>query len=171
MSTHSLRAIYSSPLRRAYETAERIARPYGLPVLTIDDDHRSRRRVLGNSVAGWRSARRNRICYASFQRDPAQYGYRDGENLRQVADRVIPAIESTLQSHLGEHIAIVGHNVVNRVFLAHAIQLPLSLARGIAQDNCGINTLRLSPSPTQSDYDQFDLSPVAGLTLVCQDEA
>ncbi len=60
----------------------------------------------------------------------------------QVADRVVPAIIDTMQTHLGETIAIVGHNVVNRVFLAHALQLPLSNARGIAQDNCGINTLR-----------------------------
>lgn len=39
-------------------------------------------------------------------------------NLQQVFDRVYPAIQRVLTLHAGESIAIIGHNVVNRVFLA-----------------------------------------------------
>jgi broad specificity phosphatase PhoE len=136
-----LTAIYSSPLRRAQETADRIARLHDLPVRTLDE-------ITEADVGAWerRSWVEIRVTeperYAQFQQDPARYGYHQGENLNQVAERVIPAIEATLRVHPGETIAIVGHNVVNRVVLAHALGLPLALARGIVQNNGGINLLR-----------------------------
>jgi broad specificity phosphatase PhoE len=141
LSRQPLSAVYSSPLRRAVETAERVARPHGLAVRTIDD-------ICEVDVGAWERRSWTEIMrsepelYASFQRDPARHGYRDGENLTQLAERVIPAIQQVMQSHRGQTIAIVGHNVVNRVILAHALQLPLSRARVISQENGGINTVR-----------------------------
>jgi broad specificity phosphatase PhoE len=141
LAQRPLTAIYSSPLKRARETAQRIAEPHGLTVRIIAE-------ITEADVGAWE--RRSWVeiqqsepeHYENFQRDPARHGYRDGENLAQVAARVIPALEQTASAHLGHTIAIVGHNVVNRVFLAHALQLPLAQARSIAQQNCGINTLR-----------------------------
>jgi broad specificity phosphatase PhoE len=141
LASFDLAAVYSSPLIRAQETAASIARPHGLSVRTVAQ-------ITEADVGAWERRSWREISqtepelYEKFQRDPAQYGYRGGENLTQVAERVVPALRRTMAAHLGQTIAIVGHNVVNRVFLAHAIQLPLARARGIAQDNCGINTLR-----------------------------
>ena len=47
-----------------------------------------------------------------------------------------------MNSHSGQCILIVGHNVVNRTLLAGMLQLPIARARGISQDNCGVNVLR-----------------------------
>jgi broad specificity phosphatase PhoE len=133
--------VYSSPLLRAQETAQRIALAHRLTVRTVAE-------ITEADVGAWE--RRSWVeiretetdAYEKFQRDPATHGYRQGENLAQVRDRVVPAIDAIMRSHLGERIAIIGHNVVNRVYLAEAIHLPLARARGIAQENCGINLLR-----------------------------
>lgn len=135
-----IKAVYSSPLLRARETAARIADPLRLETTLVAD-------LIEVDVGQWE--RRSWIeieaeepeAYQAFQNDPAQFGYRGGENLTDVRDRVVPAITTLVQRHQGQMIAIVGHNVVNRAFLADAIGLPLSRARNIYQDNCGINIL------------------------------
>jgi broad specificity phosphatase PhoE len=141
LSEQPLAAIYSSPLRRARETAERIALPHRLTVRIVPE-------IIEVDVGAWESrswveiAQTEADDYRAFQDDPATCGYRGGENLNQVRDRVVPAIERLLRSHLGQQIVIVGHNVVNRVFLAHTIQLPLAKARVLVQNNGGINVIR-----------------------------
>jgi broad specificity phosphatase PhoE len=141
LATQKLAGVYSSPLRRAQETAQHIARPHGLTVQTLDA-------IVEAELGAWegRSWAEIRATepdpYHLFQDDPAHHGYRQGENLTQVAQRAVPAVEAILQTHLGAAIAIVGHNVVNRVVLAHALGMPLARARGIIQHNGGINLLR-----------------------------
>ena len=75
--------------------------------------------------------------------DPATNGYAGGENLEQVRQRALPALEELMQRHLGQLILVVCHNVVNRVVLATLLDVPLANARGIDQDNCGVNVIRL----------------------------
>lgn len=141
LSTQPLAAVYSSPLKRAVETAERIARPHKLAVQLVPD-------IIEVNVGDWEHRSwleirdTERDAYEAFQADPATHGYRNGENLTQVLKRVLPALEQLFQTHRGQRIAVVAHNVVNRVFLAHAIDLPLRRARGLAQDNCGINLIQ-----------------------------
>lgn len=140
LASYSLQAVYCSPLLRAQETARQIAGPHQLDVSLVAD-------LIEVDVGHWE--RRSWIeiqaeepeAYKAFQDDPAQFGYRGGENLTDVRDRVVPAITAIMSRHLGQTIAIVGHNVVNRAFLSHALGLPLSRARSIHQDNCGINLL------------------------------
>jgi broad specificity phosphatase PhoE len=141
LASRSLTAVYSSPLRRAQETADFIARPHHLPVRTLSD-------LIEADVGAWEGRSWVEIQaseperYTQFQHNPARYGYHQGENLTQVAERVVPVIEEILHAHLGEVIAIVGHNVVNRVLLAHALGLPPARARRILQHNGGISLLR-----------------------------
>ena len=74
--------------------------------------------------------------------DPATHGYAGGENLTQVQQRVLPAVMQLLHAQVGKVILVVGHNVVNRVLLATLLEVPLAKARGIDQDNCGVNIIR-----------------------------
>ena len=81
-------------------------------------------------------------AYRRFIEDPAANPYVGGESLGAVATRVLPALAELTGRHAGQAIVVVGHNVVNRVFLAELMQIPLSRARGIAQANCGVNVIR-----------------------------
>ena len=81
-------------------------------------------------------------AYRQFVEFPDTVGYKNGESLNQVRDRSIPALIRLMAENQGQRIVVVAHNVVNRVFVAHALGLPMSLARTLAQDNCGVNVFR-----------------------------
>jgi broad specificity phosphatase PhoE len=76
-----------------------------------------------------------------FEKDPARFGYPDGENFAQVARRVEKLINTLLRTHEGEAIAIVSHHVVSRVYLAGLLGLPPALAKRVRLDNCGISVV------------------------------
>jgi broad specificity phosphatase PhoE len=71
--------------------------------------------------------------------DPATYPYCGGENLEQVRARVAPVLDRLATSNLGRTIVVVAHNLVNRVYLAQYLGVPIAKARGIHQDHCGLN--------------------------------
>ena len=148
LAQQPLTAIYCSPLVRARETAEIIAQPHQLspaevaPLTEVDVGDWERR--------SWVEIEQSEPeAYQAFQSDPAQFGYQGGESLNDVRDRCFHVIESIMAKHAGEQIAIVAHNVVNRVFLAQALELPLKLARRLTQANCGINYLRYRGGSTK----------------------
>ena len=51
-------------------------------------------------------------------------------------------IERLLDAHVGAHVAVVAHNVVNRAFLADLMGLDLRRAPKIVQGNGCVNLIR-----------------------------
>ncbi|MCA9101380.1 MAG: histidine phosphatase family protein [Planctomycetales bacterium] len=141
LADHPLAAVYSSPLLRARQTAAEVAAPHGLDVTTVDE-------LVECNVGSWEGRFWAEIeesepeAYRAFIDDPENNPYAGGESLGEVCERVMPAIESLVACHTGEIVAVVAHNVVNRVLLARLIGLPIAKARTIDQQNCGINVLR-----------------------------
>ena len=137
----SLAAVYASPLKRSRETAEVIAAPHHLEV-GIEPD------LAEVDVGQWEGRSWVEIeqtepeAYLRFTTEPDRYGYVGGENLSQVRDRALPALTRLAEKHRGEAIAVVGHNVVNRTFLASVLGIPLRRARSLSQENAGVNILR-----------------------------
>ena len=136
-----LDAVYSSPLLRARQTAEAIARPHGLKVEVIDD-------LVEVDVGQWEGRAWDEIertdteAYRLFMTDAAEHGYLGGENMQTVQSRVIPAFEQLMAANCGRTIAAAAHNVVNRVYLTHLLDLALRQYRSVPQDNCGVNLIR-----------------------------
>jgi broad specificity phosphatase PhoE len=148
LAQQTLAAVYSSTLVRAQETAAIIARHHQRAVTTDE-------RLVEVDVGRWEMrswvdiALEEPEAYRLFQEDPGAHGYAGGENLRQVRERVAPAIEQRLAAHLGEQIVVVGHNVVNRAYLAGVLELPLARARHLHQENCGLNILEYRAGQTK----------------------
>ena len=138
-------ALYASPLKRAQETAATIAAPHRLEVGSVEA-------IAEVDVGEWEGRswvdieREEPEAYLRFMTTPDQHGYVGGENLTQVRDRVLPAITSVAERHKGEAIVVVGHNVVNRCFLATALNVPLRHGRSLSQENCGVNLIRFVDS-------------------------
>ena len=137
----SLVAVYTSPLRRARETAGIVAAPHRLEPQGVD--------ALTEAELGrwegltWEEAREHDpSLYERFMADPGTTPYPDGESFLDVQRRVSPVIADLAMRHSNSRIAIVGHNVVNRAYLAQPLGLPISLARGIRQANGGINVVQ-----------------------------
>ena len=134
-------AVYVSPLLRARQTAEAIALPHRLPIEVVDDLTEVDVGVWDG--LGWDEVQRNDPeAYRLFMADASVHPYLGGENLTTVQNRVVPALEKLMADNVGRTIVAVAHNIVNRTYLAHLLQLPLVDFRTIPQDNCGINMLR-----------------------------
>jgi len=132
--------IYCSPLRRGCQTAEAIAGVLHVPVSVapalVEADT-----GLWTELSWPAIEQRWPAEHAAFRDDPERHPYLGGENLAQVWARCIPALEDLVARHLGQTFVVVGHGVVNRVVLAHWLDLPLRFARHLPQDNGGMNVI------------------------------
>jgi len=133
-------SIYSSPLKRAWQTAEPIAAACGLEVTTLggmeDVDY--------GSWAGL-SAEEARTQYPeafeTWVHTPLLTRFPRGESLRQVQDRAWAALDEVCSAHEGETVLLVSHVVVNRVLVSAALGLVGDAFWRIGQDNAAINVL------------------------------
>ena len=139
----ALRAAYASPFRRAVATAEAVAAPHGLQVVT-DDAFGER------SVGEWDGLTAAEIA----ERDPpgvplfdtsSTFAPPGGESLQQVVERAYPALLQVAQRHAGQAVALVSHKTVNRVLICHIVGMPLQRYRRIGQATCALNVLHAGP--------------------------
>ena len=116
VATRSLSAIYSSPLRRAIDTARPAAATADLAIQVIDAF-----RELSFGALEGRSRDRDlpaHDAYEAWRADPGGYVPPGGEALADLEARVVPALDEVIASHRpGDSIMIVGHNIANRVML------------------------------------------------------
>lgn len=137
----SLNHVYCSPMIRAQETAQAISEPFGLIPREVPEIHEC-------DVGRWEGKSWDLImeespeAYRAFMDDPYRNRYEGGESYGDVFERCEPALRSLLERHTGETIAVVAHNVVNRVYLAGLLGLPIGKAKQITQTNTGINLIR-----------------------------
>lgn len=122
-----LSAVYSSDLLRAQQTAELIARPLGLPIFY---EPRLREMNLGK----WEGMLGSRIEtdypreLAERKRDAFEAHTPGGEALREVAARVLPAMDEIASKHPAESILIVSHGVSLGIIICHVENIPLGNA-------------------------------------------
>ncbi len=134
-------AVYTSPLLRASETAKAVAAPHGLKVEPVEE-------LIEVDVGRWEGMSWDEIkrthleAYRLFAADAAVNGYLGGENLSEVRARVTPAFDRLMAGNTGRTIVAVAHNIVNRAYIAHLLEMPLGNYRAIPQDNCGVNLIR-----------------------------
>lgn len=141
LADRPLDAVISSPMKRARETADAIAQPHQIKASVLDN-------ISECDVGRWEGRDWDSImqddaeAYSRFIDDPGIHGYPDGESYQDVLDRVGTPIDNLLATHRGQTVALIAHNIVNRVYLARLMGWPISRAREIRQDNTGINVIR-----------------------------
>lgn len=103
-----LDAVYTSPLKRAYQTAEGVCAKLDLQPILCDD----LREIDGGLLEGRTNEENNRdypeAMYA-FRNNPPDFCPPEGESARQVHERVTAAIRQIVQDNPGKSIAIVSH--------------------------------------------------------------
>jgi len=137
-----LTAFYSSPLRRAMQTAQIVAMPHALSVKPIAE-------LREGSVGSWNNRTWDEIkanerqAYDSFMENPGIHGYPGGENFSQVLERVRPVFHELLRQHEGQAIAVMGHQIVNRVIVADLLGLEMAKARRLKFANAGVSLISM----------------------------
>lgn len=135
-----LAAVYSSPLRRASDTARVIAGALGVP-LHVHADLREM------SLGAWEGMplrdllAREEKAYRAWLAAPADCSPPGGERMGAFAERVMAALSEIREKYSGQDTALVTHGVVARVLVAHTLGLDLNQIYRIRVSNGSISCL------------------------------
>jgi probable phosphoglycerate mutase len=131
--------VFSSPLRRAQETAAPIAQALGFAVQTAAElDEVGANRWVGQS---WQELREQEEI-RRYVADPL-YVSDAFEPATAVRDRVAALADHLRQTHAGKTVVLVSHGDPLRVLVSHCIAMPLGKYRSLAISNGSITRLRL----------------------------
>jgi len=135
-------AIYSSPLKRALDTAKILADPLKLyPQLLeglIDIDYG---KWQGLSLK--EAAADNNQLYELWLKSPQLVTFPQGESLEQVKRRVVATVETLVPRHQGQTIVLVSHKVVCKVLFCNLLGLDISHFWKVQQDPCAISIVEM----------------------------
>ncbi|MCA1669489.1 MAG: histidine phosphatase family protein [Thermomicrobia bacterium] len=134
-----LRAIYSSPLARARDTAAAVAAETGLGV-TICGELRE------NDYGAWERLTRVEVSARDAVRLAAweageDVAPPDGERLTDVQARVVACVDALVARHSGEMVVLVSHVGPIKALICAALGLPPTAAHRMWLDPASISTI------------------------------
>ena len=136
-----IHAIYSSPLSRAWQTAQKIAQIQTVKVEPLEG-------ILDMSFGDWEGHAHQEIrkmdneTYRQWVESPHLVKLPGGESLDDVRGRVMAALEEVLRKHSEKTIVLVSHRVVCKVMICAILGLDNSHFWQIAQDTTAINLIQ-----------------------------
>jgi len=131
-----LEAVYSSPLKRALDTATRVARYQTVTVRIAEG-------LTDIDFGEWQSLPEQQVkrlyptILDEWQNNPHKVRMPGGEDLEDVRRRAVEVVNSTISRHQGS-VLLVSHRVVLKVLICHLLGLDNSHFWNIKQDVCGI---------------------------------
>jgi probable phosphoglycerate mutase len=143
LKSEPIAALYVSPLLRARQTIEPLAAELGLPIRSHEGlldinygdfqgrTHREAAAAYPDLYALWRSA-------------PSGVTFPGGEGLAAVRGRLLALLGELVAAHPGQTVALVGHQVVNKVAVCTLLELGLDAFWRVCQDTCGIDLFQPS---------------------------
>ncbi|MFZ9628721.1 MAG: histidine phosphatase family protein [Ilumatobacteraceae bacterium] len=120
LAVERLDALYTSPLRRAQQTAQHVGAASGLRAVVIDD------------VAEWDRASSEYVPIEELKAadDPRWHALVAGhvdmhdESPASFRERVVGALEHIIDAHAGQRVAVACHGGVVNTYLGHVLGLP-----------------------------------------------
>ncbi len=136
-----IHAIYSSPLARARETAQAIARILNLKVEPLEA-------MIDMSFGKWEGHAHQEIrkidseTYRQWVESPHLAKLPGGESLDDVSTRSMAALEELVRDHAGKNLVLVSHRVICKVLICGILGLDNSHFWQISQDATAINLIQ-----------------------------
>lgn len=143
LRTVPLKAVYSSPIDRAVETARVIAAHHKLQVKV--------RRAIGEVEYGkwtdrsFKTLRRTKL-WEVVQRWPSGARFPDGESLVEVQTRAVREIERIREEHPKDAVCCVSHADVIRLVAAHYLGMHIDLYQRIVIFPASVTTVGFGSS-------------------------
>ncbi|MEW6132803.1 MAG: histidine phosphatase family protein [Pseudomonadota bacterium] len=137
----SFKAIYSSDLVRAIDTARVLAEREGQEVKLLPQ-LRERNYGIFQGITAAEGERRYPEAYKRYMARDPHYDFETGESLFDFASRVVEAVNWMVRHHPGQTIAAVTHGGVLDILFRKATGRPLSAPRDFRIPNCGLNWFR-----------------------------
>ncbi len=134
-------AVYSSPLQRARITAEIASGNKGVQtddrIIEVDFglwEGKTKEEFIAEDPSSW----------DEWMNDPANFSAgRTGESAIDVVNRVDDFYQAMYQKHPSGTIMVVGHNGINRLYMAYKLGMPLKNYRRIVQENSSLTLFSL----------------------------
>ena len=136
LSNLKLDAIYSSPLSRALDTANIVARYQNLTVHVADG-------LIDFDYGEWQGLSDGQVkelypaLHSQWHASPHLVRMLGGESLHDVEERAIAVVKEAVSKYAGS-VALVSHRVVNKVLICSLLGLDNSHFWNIKQDVAGI---------------------------------
>ena len=134
-------AIYSSPLRRAYKTAQAIDKYHHLPV-------RVDKRLSEMDFGSWEGRswaeveKEDPPMLKIWNESPGEFQAEGGESMRQVYDRMWAAGLDIVRANPGKTVCVVSHGCAIRNFLCRALGRPVSELNSVGRsDNTAVSVV------------------------------
>jgi broad specificity phosphatase PhoE len=135
-----LKAIYSSPLERAMETAEPIAAPHQLEIIQEPG-------LRDANVGKWegKSLKVLRLTNAwkVVQNSPSRFHFPEGESFMDLQTRIVNVLEGLVKKHNKpkDIVAVVFHADPIKLAVAHFLGLPLDHFQRLSCDTGSVSAL------------------------------
>ncbi len=142
-----IKAVYSSPLERALETAAPVAEAHGLKVITEPG-------LVEANVGQWQGQSVRRLALTKYwrivQQAPSRAGHPGGETFLQVQTRIASTLEALRPKYKPrEIVACVFHADPIKLAVAHFLGLPLDHFQRLACDTASVTMLALGEGGAQ----------------------
>lgn len=137
------KAIYASPLERAVETAEPLAKAKGLPII-------ERAGLSDVDVGRWQGQSlrmlRRRKLWQTVQHSPSLARFPDGESFTEAQARGVAELEVILRENKsrGAIVACFSHADIIRLIVAHYLGLSLDLFQRLTIEPASISLVHIS---------------------------
>jgi probable phosphomutase (TIGR03848 family) len=136
-----IRAIYSSPLERAQETALPIAEVHDLGVTIMPE-------LIEMDYGKWQGKRlkalQRRKLWKTIQAHPSQVRFPQGESFVEAQERIVAGITALNQQYDEmDWVACVSHCDVIKLLIAHFLGLPLDNFQRLQIDPASVSVLFL----------------------------
>ena len=140
-----IRAIYSSPLERAVETAAPLAAALGLEIMP-------RPELMDSNVGEWTGRPLKRLgrlkAWKLVQQAPSRFQFPDGESFRETQNRILDALDAVVAAHKKEMAAVVFHADPIKLAVAYYLGLPLDYFQRLVVFTGSVTILSLGgPAP------------------------
>jgi alpha-ribazole phosphatase len=138
LSDLKIEAIYSSPLKRAMEVAQAIAKYHRLNVEVSQG-------LNDLDFGEWQGLPRREVrekypeVYAEWVNHPERVKLPGGESLDEVRKRALTVVDEVIAKYQG-NIILVSHRVVNNALICALLGLDNSHFWNIRLDTCGVTT-------------------------------
>ena len=136
-----IKAVYSSPLERAMETAKPIAKSVGVHI-------QKEKGLLETNVGDWQGKSLKRLYlhkhWKVVQKAPSRAQFPNGETFYECQNRIVGAIDTLLSKHKpNDIVACVFHADPIKLAVAHYIGLPLDQFQRLGCDTGSVSMLAI----------------------------
>lgn len=140
LANESIEVIYASPLARACQTADYLAKRLEIEIKT-DPNLQERAFGIWDGLYFSEIEQQYPDQYQAWKRDQVGFTPEGGETMRDVSARVERVLHEIIQRHQGGTVAIFTHMGPIRLAVTRAFEIPMTQYRQIRVDYGGISRI------------------------------